>query len=127
MNRRRCFFCRHVQGKRTGENFAFVCERQGYAVDPEADACGDFSPEGKKPKKGTPPAARRGANVGKAKYNIKSQIVRKMCRGLEQWQFYPQNEREEIALLELFNRIGDLATAYARKVARRAINRIGKD
>ena len=127
MKRRCCFFCRRVQDKRTGENFAFVCDVSGNAVDPDTDACGDFSPEGKKPKKGTPPAARRGANVGKAKYSIKSRTLRRMCRGLEHWQFYPQNEREEIALAEMFDRIGGIATAFARKVARRAVNRIGKE
>ena len=127
MPRRCCYYCRHVHGKRSGEKFAFVCDVLGNAVDPESDACGDFSPEGNKPKKGTPQAARQGANHGKAKYSIKSRIVRKMCRGLEQWQFYPQNEREEIALSELFNRIGEMANAHARKVARRAINQIGKD
>ena len=120
--RRCCFSCRHVQGKHAGEDFVFVCDVTANAVEPEADACGDFAPE-----KGTPPAARQGANVGKAKYSIKSRVVQKMCRGLKQWTFYPQNEREEIALSELFDRIGGMITAYARKVARRAINRIGKD
>ena len=133
MKRRCCFFCRHTQGKHTGENFAFVCDVSGNAVDPEADSCGDFSPEGKKkpkgknPKKGTPPAARQGASFGRAKYSIKSRIVRRVCRGLKQWTFYPRNEREELALSELFDLIGNMITTYARKVARKAVSRIGKD
>ena len=46
---------------------------------------------------------------------------------MKQWTFYPRNEREELALAELFDRIGNMITTYARKVARKAVNRIGKD
>lgn len=127
MKRRCCYFCRHVKGKRTGENFAFVCDISGNAVDPEGDACEDFAHMGKNPKKETPPAARQGAHFSKKYYSIKSRALRKMCKGLEQWQFYPKNEREEIALAELSARIGNMATTYARKVARKAVNGIGKD
>ena len=77
MKRRRCFFCRHVHGKRTGEDFAFACDVSGKAVDPEADACKVFAPESRKPQKKTPPAARQGAELDKRNCITKPSIVRK--------------------------------------------------
>ena len=61
--RNRCFDCASIQPKRTGEDFATICEVTGEPTDPGADACADFTPEVKRTK-GTPPAAVRRLGAG---------------------------------------------------------------
>jgi len=75
--------------------------------------------------KETPPAVRRGAKVGGKNYIIQSKVVRRVCRGLN-WKFVPRNEVEERMFADFLEQIGHIATEYARKVARRAVNSIGR-
>ena len=79
------------------------------------------------PKK-MPPAVRRGASVStdKRKYTIKSKTLRRMCRGLKDWEFAPRNKQEELALAAMFDAVSDAANEYARVVAMREIGKIGR-
>ena len=75
--------------------------------------------------KGTPPAVRQGAKVGGKNYTIRNKFARRVCRGLN-WEFVPRNLKEEIALAAMLDSIKTTITEYARKVARRAISKIGR-
>lgn len=77
------------------------------------------------PKK-MPPAVRRGAKVSGKNYTIKSKTLRRMCRGLKDWEFAPRNEQEELALAAMFDAVSDAANEYARVVAMREIGKIGR-
>ena len=113
-----CFDCDNLMPKRTGEDFATVCEVSGKPTSPGADACADFTPEAKRTKE-TPPAAVRRQGAGNKSNYTKSQ-------GRGNWRFLPRNKDEAKIFGEFLAKIKRIGDAYARKVARRAVSKIGR-
>ena len=72
-------------------------------------------------------AKRHGREKKRTAYKIQSRILRRALRGLRGWNCYPRSEEEETLFLQFYCAVTDAATVYARKVARRAVDSIGKD
>ena len=89
-----------------GEDFSTICEVTGRPTDPSADACADFTPAAAK--KETPRTAKDGASVDIRKY-IKS-----------------RDELHRMTLAELGEHITNCINAYARFIAHKAIDLIGR-
>ena len=70
---------------------------------------------------------KHGAHEGTGKYSILSPELRRLFRGSPlAKQLRPRNEAEEKIAADFFATLDKLLTTYARKMARRAVEKIGR-